>query len=165
MSSFLCCVVDHFADDGKIVCFRGVTKMYANEQHTGDAAGMVWQLKCCARRVLHGQGFGMLPNKFLHSKRALYRQRHCLQPLFLGRTNPHILEFVHTICAGVCRVVKLSHDRSSTGVRARYRVKKLPKGTRTLEQSLVCYTSPGGVASSGFVRGSRLGRCSGWRSK
>jgi hypothetical protein len=48
-------MADHFADDGKMVCFRGVTKMYASEQHAGDAAGMVWQLKCCARRVLHVQ--------------------------------------------------------------------------------------------------------------
>ena len=39
----LCCLrrLDHFADDGKMVRFRGVTKMYASEQHAGDAAGMV----------------------------------------------------------------------------------------------------------------------------
>ena len=36
----------------------------------------------------------------------------------------------------------------------------------TFRESLVCYTSPpGGVGSSGFVRGSRLARHSGWRSK
>ena len=36
----------------------------------------------------------------------------------------------------------------------------------TFRESLVCYTSPpGGVDSSGSVRGSRLARHSGWRSK
>lgn len=38
----------------------------------------------CSRSAAPGgcctfKGFGMLPNKFLQSKRALYRQRHCLQ--------------------------------------------------------------------------------------
>ena len=133
------------------------------------------------------KGFGMLPNKFLQRKgpciyraiacKALCVQKHCLQRPCWYHGALLAAEFFHTICAGVCRVIKLPHDRSSTGVRARYRVYKLPvavdlrwkapcKGTRTLEQSLACYTSPpGGVDSSGFVRGSRLGRCSGWRSK
>ena len=126
------------------------------------------------------KGLGCFPtrplciNKDIACK-ALCVQKHCLQG-FVRTKALLAAEFFHTICAGVCRVIKLPHDRSSTGVRARYRVKKLPvavdlrwkapcKGTRTLEQSLVCYTSPGGVDSSGFVRGSRLGRCSGWRSK
>ena len=89
----------------------------------------------------------MLPNKA-----ALYKQRHCLQG-FVRTKALLAAEFFHTICAGVCRVIKLPHDRSSTGVRARYRVYKLPvavdlrwkapcKSTRTLEQSLVCYALP-----------------------
>ena len=44
----------------------------------------------------------------------------------------------HTVCAGVCRVYKF------------------PKGTRTLKQSLVCYTSPGGVYGSDDGRNSVL---------
>ena len=139
------------------------------------AAILLRATESCNRSATPGgcctvKGFGMLPNKA-----ALYKQRHCLQG-FVRTKALLAAEFFHTICAGVCRVIKLPHDRSSTGVRARYRVYKLPvavdlrwkapcKGTRTLEQSLVCYTSPGGVDSSGFVRGSRLGRCSGWRSK
>ena len=99
----------------------------------------------------------MLPNKA-----ALYKQRHCLQG-FVRTKALLAAEFFHTICAGVCRVIKLPHDRSSTGVRARYRVYKLPvavdlrwkapcKGTRTLEQSLVCYTSPGGFKAGPLFR-------------
>ena len=133
------------------------------------------QLKCCARRVLHVQRVWDASQQVLATQGAVYIQGHCLQG-FVRTKALLAAEFFHTICAGVCRVIKLPHDRSSTGVRARYRVYKLPvavdlrwkapcKGTRTLEQSLVCYTSPGGVDSSGFVRGSRLGRCSGWRSK
>ena len=133
------------------------------------------QLKCCARRVLHVQRVWDAAQQVLATQGAVYIQGHCLQG-FVRTKALLAAEFFHTIGAGVCRVSKLSHDRSSTGVRARCRVYKLPvavdlrwkapcKGTRTLEQSLVCYTSPGGVDSSGFVRGSRLGRCSGWRSK
>mgnify|MGYP003359842138 CR=1 FL=1 len=62
--------------------FRGVTKMYASEQHAGDAAGMVWQLKCCARRVLHGQRVWDAAQQVLARQGALYIQRHCLQHLW-----------------------------------------------------------------------------------
>ena len=62
-----------------MVCFRGVTKMYASEQHAGDAAGMVWQLKCCARRVLHVQRVWDAAQQVLARQGALYIQRHCLQ--------------------------------------------------------------------------------------
>ena len=102
------------------------------------------------------KGLGCFPtrplciNKDIACK-ALCVQKHCLQG-FVRTKALLAAEFFHTICAGVCRVIKLPHDRSSTGVRARYRVYKLPvavdlrwkapcKGTRTLEQSLVCYTS------------------------
>lgn len=75
-------MADHFADDGKMVCFRGVTKMYASEQHAGDTAGMVWQLECCARRVLHGQRVWDAAQQVLARQGALYIQRHCLQRLW-----------------------------------------------------------------------------------
>ena len=78
--------------------------------------------------------------------KALCVQKHCLRQSFFTRY------------AWACVVSRNSVKRRGSG-------EKSPKGTRTLEQSLVCYTSPGGVDSSGFVRGSRLGRCSGWRSK
>lgn len=82
------------------------------------------QLKCCARRVLHGQRVWDAAQQVLARQGALYIQRHCLQ--VQGPLQEHT----------------------------------------TFRESLVCYTSPpGGVDSSGFVRGPRLGRCSGWRSK
>ena len=65
-----------------MVCFRGVTKMYASEQHAGDTAGMVWQLECCARRVLHGQRVWDAAQQVLARQGALYIQRHCLQRLW-----------------------------------------------------------------------------------
>ena len=152
-------MADHFADGGKMVCFRGVTKMYAAGKHFVEVNKMLTAEVLRPAGAARSKGLGCFPTRPLCidkdiACKALCVQKHCLRQ-----------SFFYTICAGVCRVIKLSHDRSSTGVRARYRVKKLPKGTRTLEQSLVCYTSPGGVDSSGFVRGSRLGRCSGWRSK
>ena len=35
-------MVDHFADNGKMICFRGVIKMYAAGKHFVDANKMLW---------------------------------------------------------------------------------------------------------------------------
>lgn len=48
------------------------------------AAILLRATESCSRSAAPGgcctvKGFGMLPNKFLQGKRALYRQRHCLQ--------------------------------------------------------------------------------------
>ena len=81
---------------------------------------IVW-LKCCARRVLHGQRVWDAAQQVLAAQGAMYIQGHCLQEQRIVYTAALLAtEFVHTICAGVCRVYKF------------------PKGTRTLKQSLVC---------------------------
>ena len=132
----LCClwVADHFADGGKMVCFRGVTKMYAAGKHFVEVnkmltAEVLRPAGCCTFK-----GFGMLPNKFLQGKR--------------------LCTYKDTACSAYA------------GTAAHYLQVQGPlQEHTTFCESLVCYTSPGGVDSSGFVRGSRLGRCSGWRSK
>ena len=83
--------------------------------------------------MLHGQRVWDAAQQVLATQGAVYIQGHCLQEQRIVYTVALLAtEFVHTICAGMCRVYKF------------------PKGTRTLEQSLVGYTSPGVVYHKGL---------------
>ena len=112
------------------------------------------------------KGLGCFPtrplciNKDIACK-ALCVQKHCLQQSFFTRYARACVVSLNYPTTGV----QPEFARVIVSTNSRLRWKAPCKGTRTLEQSLVCYTSLGGVDSSGFVRGSRLGRCSGWRSK
>lgn len=81
------------------------------------------------------KGFGMLPNKSLQGK-GLCTYKDTACSAY-GGTTAHCLQVQGPL-----------------------------QEHTTFRESLVCYTSPpGGVDSLGFVRGSRLVRHSGWRSK
>ena len=88
----LCClwVADHFADGGKIVCFRGVTKMYAAGKHFVEVNKMLTAEVLRPAGAARSKGLGCFPtrplciNKDIACK-ALCVQKHCLQQSFFTR--------------------------------------------------------------------------------
>lgn len=109
--------------------FRGVTKMYASEQHAGDAAGMVWQLKCCARRVLHGQRVWGAPQQALARQGALYIQRHCLQHLWWY--HGALLAGARHIMRILCGIYRAPLLRQRRGCTPAYRHRGKSRGFQT----------------------------------